>query len=314
MIVYSRHYNIHAFGLERLHPFDTCKYGRAWGLLRSKLGPRATELRVTPQSFASWAMLRNTHTLDYLHTLSKSYAVAQILEVRPAQRVPAPILNRLVLRPMRWGVQGTVVGLEEALRTGWAVNLSGGYHHASCDRGEGFCVFSDVGIAVKHARQQGVLSRDDRIAYIDLDAHQGNGVSRVFKDDPTVCIFDMFNEAIYPFDDEARARVDVPIPLRPGVGDFKYLDSLASELPRFLDAIKGSARVAIYNAGTDIFTDDALGGMRVSEEGILRRDRFVIKQLRKREIPFLIVPSGGYSKVSYRMLASAAEIAAEGAV
>ena len=147
-----------------------------------------------------------------------------------------------VLRPMRWATAGTVLAAREAMRTGGlAVNLSGGYHHASRDRGEGFCVYSDIGIAITMLRDAGVLAPDDRVVYVDLDAHQGNGVARVFVDDPRVFIFDVYNELIYPRDAHARRRIDCDLPVPPGCDDGRYLSLLRAELPPFLDARRAPA-------------------------------------------------------------------------
>ena len=59
--------------------------------------------------------------------------------------LPRSIINKSIIEPMRWGTAGTVLAAEKAENNGIAVNMSGGYHHASQQRGEGFCLFSDVG-------------------------------------------------------------------------------------------------------------------------------------------------------------------------
>ena len=61
--------------------------------------------------------------------------------------------------------------------------------------------------------------------------------------------------------------------------------------------------LAIYNAGTDVLAGDPLGHLRVSAEGILRRDQFVLTQLSERQIPWVVLPSGGYTRESYRLIA-----------
>ena len=88
-----------------------------------------------------------------------------------------------------------------------------------------------------------------------------------------------------------------------------YPDALRKKLPPFLDAIARSGRVglAVYNAGTDIVSGDPLGRMNVSESHVLERDRFVIDQLTRRGIPTVVVPSGGYTRESYRLIAKMVE-------
>jgi histone deacetylase 11 len=211
-----------------------------------------------------------------------------------------------ILRPMRWAVAGSLVAARAALTAGVAVNLSGGYHHAKPDHGEGFCVFNDVAYLVHGLRNGGQLEPDDRIAYIDLDAHQGNGVCHHFRTDRRVFVYDAFNRDIYPFDPTARERIDCAIPLRAGCTGAAYLQLLKSSLPEFLDAIQRDGRVglAVYNAGTDVFQGDLLGGLRLDVADVLARDLFVIEQLRARNIPVVMLLSGGYSRESYRLVAN----------
>jgi histone deacetylase 11 len=212
---------------------------------------------------------------------------------------------------MRRATAGTVLAAREALRSGGVVmNLSGGYHHASAGRGEGFCVYADVGVAVAVLRRDGLLGRTDRVVHVDLDAHQGNGVARVFADDPSVFLLDLYNRDIYPHDAEARRRVDCDLPVPSGYDDARYLATVTRELPRFLDALCGPGRakphLAFYNAGTDVLSGDPLGRLDVSAAGIFERDRFVIGELSRHQVPTVILSSGGYTRASFQLLARTA--------
>ncbi len=101
---------------------------------------------------------------------------------------------------MRWATMGTVVAAREAMEHGLAVNLSGGYHHASQDEGHGFSAYADVGLAIHELRRTGLLHEKGKVVYVDLDAHQGNGVCRTFFDDSRVFIYDQYNRDIFPMD------------------------------------------------------------------------------------------------------------------
>ncbi|MEQ8790771.1 MAG: histone deacetylase [Pirellulaceae bacterium] len=305
-IVYSRRYNIGFFGLERLHPFDSRKYGRAWRVLRERFGRRLDEMWIRPERPASREELLLVHSEEYLHQLRHSKYVARALEVPSVAVLPAWTVDRCVLRPMRFAVRGTIMAARASLDHGLAVNLSGGYHHAKPESGEGFSIYSDIGIAIAALRRDGLLSDDARVAYIDLDAHQGNGVCRVFERDSRVFIFDMYNALIYPLEIATRQRIDCDIPLFSACGDEEYLGKLQSRLPGFLDSA-GRTRpigLAIFNAGTDILLDDPLGCMNVSAAAILERDLYVVKQLRHRDIPTVMVLSGGYTRQSYQLVAN----------
>jgi histone deacetylase 11 len=306
-LVYTRRYNIGFLGLERLHPFDSRKYGRAWravGRLVRRLRNRAWVGVPRPASVADLAAI---HDPAYLARLRNPQELAAALELPFVQRLPGWAVWWVILRPMRWAVAGSLVAARAALADGVAVNLSGGYHHAKPDRGEGFCVFNDVAYLVYRLRAEGRLAADDRVAYIDLDAHQGNGVCHHFHPDRRVFIYDAFNPIIYPaYDRAARDRIDCPVPLPARCTGTQYLRLLELSLPGFLDSVGRTGRVglAIYNAGTDVFEGDALGGLALSAADVRTRDLYVIEQLRVRGIPVVMLLSGGYSRESYRLVAN----------
>jgi histone deacetylase 11 len=207
---------------------------------------------------------------------------------------------------MRWATQGTIIATREALQHGLSVNLSGGYHHAKPNGGEGFCIYSDIAIAVHSMRDESLLAPDARVVYVDLDAHQGNGVCHAFRNETRVFIFDMYNSTIYPsYDTDAQARIDCDIRLTGNCSEGEYLAELKGKLPGFLDSVGESTPIglAIYNAGTDVFKGDVLGGLNVSAEGIAERDAFVVDQLQQRRIPTVMLLSGGYSSVTYKHIA-----------
>lgn len=310
-LVYSRHYNIGLFGLERLHPFDSRKYGRAYRRLRKRLGSREVKrVSVSPAGPVSRKELLLVHQPQHLDRLSDSRYVAAALELPAVGRMPGWAVDRLVLRPMRWATAGTVLAARLALQHRFAVNLGGGFHHAKPNSGEGFCVYADIPLAVATLRREGLLAEHERVAYIDLDAHQGNGVCHCFFDDPRVFVLDMYNQHIYPYTDlQAKDRIDCDLPLDSGTDGDRYLLRLRRHLPGFLDSIHRDPPVAlaIYNAGTDVFQEDPLGLLNVSAAQVLERDLYVMRQLAEREIPAVMLLSGGYTKQSYRLVAATVE-------
>lgn len=305
-IVYSRNYNIGFYGLERLHPFDSRKYGRAWKLLRQHFGSSLNMLHVHPSRAASRDELTLVHSPEYLKQLADPKYVARALEIPLIRRLPSWVIDRHVLRPMRWATRGTIVAAIEALGHGFSVNLSGGYHHAKPGHGEGFSIYSDIGIAVASLRANRHIADDARIAYVDTDAHQGNGVCHTFMNDNRVFIFDIFNARIYPlFDVDARKRIDCDVGITDAITDKEYLGELRDRLPGFLDSVgRSPIGLAVYNAGTDVVAGDPLGKLNISATTIRERDLFVVGELRKRGIPTVMVLSGGYSKQSFKLVAN----------
>ena len=119
-IVYSRHYNIGFYGLERRHPFDSRKYGRAWQLLRRHFGSSISQIRVRPRRGASRQELKLVHSSEYLSRLRNPKYVANALEVPLIGRLPSWAIDWHVLRPMRWATRGTILAANNALEHGFA--------------------------------------------------------------------------------------------------------------------------------------------------------------------------------------------------
>jgi histone deacetylase 11 len=302
-VIFSSKYDIQFFGVEKLYIFDTCKYGRAWKKLKKIFGEKLDKWTECPEREVSIEELSAVHTKAYLSDLiTNSQYLSQALEIPPLALVPYQLIDKTVLSPMRLATRGTILAAESALEDGICVNLSGGYHHASREKGEGFCIYSDIGVAIYQLRQSGKIKSDDKVLVIDLDAHQGHGIARIFYEDNSIFIFDMYNKDIYPQDTWARKRINTNIPLSSGTNDSVYIHNLESQLPLFLENQR-DAKIAFYNAGTDIYERDPLGKLSISKEGILKRDKFVLNSLINFGIPCTMVLGGGYTKESYELVA-----------
>ncbi len=295
-IIYSEDYNISFLGLEKLHPFDSKKYGRVFKLLNEKRG--LTLFQFHQPAPVSDADLLQIHTHAYLHSLSDSATAARIAEMPLLGYAPNFIIQKCLLKPMRYATGGSIRGIDLALSHGWAINLSGGYHHAKADSGEGFCFFADIPLAVKNLHE---THPDFQVLIVDLDAHQGNGVAAILHADQRVHIFDVYNSQIYPNDKTAESYVQYKYPVPAYIRDDDYLSIIEQELPKAIESSK--ADFIIYNAGTDIFEEDPLGAMGVSQAGIIRRDQIVFQEALKRKIPILMLLSGGYTQKSAIIIA-----------
>jgi histone deacetylase 11 len=307
IIVYSPGYDLHLLGVERLHPFDGRKYSRAYHLALHHLGAALARRTLRPRHPIARAHLLAVHSADYLAAIRSRRTIAQIVELPLLAGLPGFLLDWRLLAPMRLATHGTLLAARQALLTGLAFNLGGGFHHASQEQGEGFCFYADVTIAIAALRQAGklVLGRD-RVLIVDLDAHQGNGHERLALNDPDLFIFDLYNRDIFPRDHAARRRIDYEVTVPMGADDGLYLGRLNAHLPQAL-ARAGQARLAFYIAGTDIYEHDQLGGLRVSAQGIFERDRYVLETLAEASIPTIVVTGGGYSPDSHRHIARTVE-------
>lgn len=204
---------------------------------------------------------------------------------RVAQRFEIP-LSRRVVDAVLLHCEGTRLAVAAALAGGAAFNLGGGFHHAYPDRGEGFCFYNDVVVALRAARRDHGL---ERAAVVDLDVHQGNGTAAALRGDAGFAAYSLHQEDLYPVPKEA-GTLDVGLPS--GTGDDGYLEALRTTLPPFLDA--HPAPLLLYVAGADPYRGDRLGGLLVTQEGLRARDRFVLDQAARRGMAVAAVLAGGY--------------------
>lgn len=310
-LFFSPRYDMHFLKLEKLHPFDTRKYSRAYHRVRERFGPHLRDLTITPPHPVSDQDLLLVHTPTYLQQLRSRSYLAQALEFPLLRLMPYVLVEHRLLIPMRTATQGTLMAAQHALEHRLAVNLGGGYHHASRDKGEGFCLFADVPLAIEKLRAVGDLQRDDPVLIVDLDVHQGNGHERAHMDDPAVTIFDMYNRYLYPGDKTAAQRINYKVELNGGLNDFSYLETLKRHFGAVVKAVTQpdhpQFKLAFYIAGTDIYEQDALGRLKVTEEGVLARDVWMLETLVGMGIPTVMVLGGGYSADSYRLVANTVE-------
>ncbi|XP_074645046.1 histone deacetylase 11-like isoform X2 [Tubulanus polymorphus] len=296
-IIYCMEYNIGFLGLEKLHPFDAGKWGKVHAFLK-EVSMLRDDTTTTPIE-ATVNDLLVVHTKRYINSLKWSVNVAGITEVPPVALVPNFIVQRKVLRPFRFQTGGTIMGAKLAMERGWAINIGGGFHHCSANRGGGFCAYADITLAIKF-----LLERDKNvknIMIIDLDAHQGNGHERDFMGDQNVYILDIYNRGIYPHDGFAKRAIKRKVELGLFTEDEEYLRLVKTHVDGALNEF--TPDIVIYNAGTDILDGDPLGCLSISPEGIIERDQIVFQRVRTRGIPLLMVTSGGYQRATARIIA-----------
>ena len=288
-IVYSPRYNITAFGLERLHPFDGRKYGRIHDWL-VRQGIRSGNDFIAPSPLSNDYLLQ-VHTSAYLRSLRSARVLAGILEVPPIRFLPACFTDWQVLRPMRLATGGTVLACRLALTHGLGINLGGGYHHAGKDKGGGFCIYADIPLALA------ILKRDGQIAsalVVDTDAHQGNGTADAIRDWGWAHQLDLYEEDLFPW---PKVEEDMPVAVPMGTAGVTYLDMLSESLTLALDRFRPD--LVVYNAGSDVLQTDPLGRLCLTKADMADRDLFVVTEVRKRGVPLAMVLSGGYGPDSW---------------
>nr|BAW19565.1 histone deacetylase 11 [Gnatocerus cornutus] len=298
-IVYRPEYNVRFVGLERLHPFDAGKWGHIFKYIKS--AGLLSEDAVAVPNEATEEDLLVVHTKKYLRSLKCSFNVAAIAEVVPLCIVPNYLVQRSYLRPMRFQTGGSILAGKLALERGWAINIGGGFHHCCGSKGGGFCVYADITLLIHFVFNHHPQTVQN-VMILDLDAHQGNGYQRDFKDNPNVYIVDVYNKGIYPFDKRAKEYINKKVELNHFTEDAEYLEKVAKNFDEALEEF--TPQLIVYNAGTDILKGDSLGCLSVSPQGIIERDELVFRKARAGNIPIVMLTSGGYLKKTARIIAT----------
>jgi acetoin utilization deacetylase AcuC-like enzyme len=268
------------------HRFPMQKYR----LLRERVANELPGVRLEQALPASEGELALAHTPHYIAAVLQGH-----LSDAQQREIGFPWSDRMAERACR-SVGATIQAARAALKHGVASNLAGGTHHASADKGGGYCVFNDVAVAARlmQAESHRLHRRLLRVAVIDLDVHQGNGTAAIFRDDPTVFTLSLHGEKNFPFRKEPS---DLDVNLPDGCGDAQYLAALDAALDELWARHRdGPPGLIFFLAGADPHENDRLGRLKLSTEGLAERDRRVLAAARERRIPVALSMAGGYGR------------------
>lgn len=210
--------------------------------------------------------------------------ISATLTAADLQRLELPF-SPAISRAHQLAVGGTVLAARQALEAGVGLHAGGGGHHAFRDHGEGYCALNDIAVAIGLLRREGKIGR---AAVIDLDVHQGNGTAAIFADDPDVFTFSMHQADLYP---EKKEKSSLDVELAAGTGDAEYYDLLRRHLRAVMEF---KPELVVYQSGVDVWENDKLGGLKLTERGILDRDAAVWEACRLHGVPVAVTLGGGY--------------------
>jgi len=183
---------------------------------------------------------------------------------------------------------GTTLAARCALRDGSAFNIGGGFHHAFPNHGEGFCAIHDVAVAIRKLQQEQLM---ERALVVDVDVHQGNGTAAIFANDESVFTLSIHQLHNYP---QFKPPSNIDVNLEDGVGDEEYLQLLDQAVEKALSRFE--PQLLMYVAGADPYKEDQLGGLALTMDGLMERDRLVFSIARHRKIPVCVTLAGGYAR------------------
>ena len=225
--------------------------------------------------------LKRAHSETYINSIKN-----KTLDELAIKKIGLPLVDSVVQRSLV-ATGGTVLASKLAINYGIACNTAGGSHHANFNEGAGYCVFNDVAVAAEYLLDRGLAGK---ILIVDLDVHQGNGNSDIFRNNQNVFTFSMHSRSNYP---AKKSISDLDIELDNNTEDKEYLKILKFNLS---ELNKLDFDYVFYIAGVDIHFNDRLGKLKISDEGIRKRDEIVTENFFSKGIPLCGVLGGGYNK------------------
>jgi acetoin utilization protein AcuC len=256
----------------RHHPLNPLRVDLAMRLARAFGVLDLPQVTVTRPEPASDDLIALVHERDYIDAVRK--AGADPTQADPRHGLGTPDTPAFAgMHEASALVVGATVAAAEAVWSGRAehgVNVAGGLHHAMPDAGAGFCVYNDPAVAIAWMLEQGA----ERIAYVDVDVHHGDGVQQAFWDDPRVLTISLHESGRYLFpgtgfpDETGGAGAEgtaVNLAMPPGATDGPWLRAFHALVPPLLAEFR--PQVLVTQHGCDSHALDPLAHMQLTVDG-----------------------------------------------
>jgi acetoin utilization protein AcuC len=234
------------------------------------VGPRA--LPQVPAPVADDGLISTVHSEEYVEAVRRVGAEPGSYDLRHGLGTD----DNPVFKGMHEASAHIVGASVEAARRVWegevdhAVNITGGLHHAMRDHASGFCVYNDPAIAIRWLLDQGA----EKVAYVDVDVHHGDGVQAAFYDDPRVLTISLHEtpRTLFPGTgqpteiggpDAKGSAVNVALP--PGTSDAGWLRAFHAVVPPLLHEWR--PQVMVTQHGCDSHIEDPLAHLMLTVDG-----------------------------------------------
>jgi acetoin utilization protein AcuC len=277
------------------HPLRPERLQNSWEMMQACRSLSGPNIKIVPPRLPSDEELLTFHTADYIaavHALSrgeKGYNPRRYGFGSGDNPIFGGMFESEALK-----VGGSLVGAELLLNGDAEVvfNFAGGLHHATPDSAAGFCVFGDGVIAIKR-----LLAAGKRVAYIDVDAHHGDGVQAAFYDDPRVLTISFHESGLYLFPgtgfieelgEGAGYGYTVNVPLLPFTDDDSFIWAFEELVPRLV--ARFAPDVIVTQLGVDAHWRDPLAHLCLTTYSF----EVVCEQLKRLALPWLVLGGGGY--------------------
>lgn len=275
-------HEIYSSGLDRTARFPVDRYQ----LLAKKLSDSDEKKLLswhTPR-LANQQEIQLVHEQDYVERFFNH----QLTEKEIRRIGLRPWKEAIVERTLRL-TGGALQALEQVLVYGhtMAGNMAGGTHHAFRKEGAGYCIFNDLAICAEQALLNSAVGK---ILILDLDVHQGDGTAKIFEGDERVFTVSLHGKNNFPF---RKQTSDWDVEFENDTGDEEYLTVLDEVLSKLSNQ---AFDLVFFQAGVDALDSDALGLLKLSREGLGKRNQRVFAWRERMQLPMVIFMGGGYAK------------------
>ena len=275
-------HEIYSSGLDRTARFPVDRYQ----LLAKKLSESDEKKLLSWQTprLACQQEIQLVHEQDYVERFFNH----QLTEKEIRRIGLRPWKEAIVERTLRL-TGGALQALEQVLLYGhtMAGNMAGGTHHAFRKEGAGYCIFNDLAICAEKALLNSAV---EKILILDLDVHQGDGTAKIFEGDERVFTVSLHGKNNFPF---RKQTSDWDVEFENDTGDKEYLTVLDEVLSKLSNQ---AFDLVFFQAGVDALDSDALGLLKLSREGLGKRNQRVFAWRERMQLPMVIFMGGGYAK------------------
>lgn len=271
-LIYTEEYQKYNFGKD--HPLRPLRLKLTYSLMEKLNLLQSERLLIMKPRMATQKEIESVHSPQYVEVVKKLSKNPQDNSVIPHRYGLGPGDNPIF--EGMYEASALVCGASLiAANAVWnddeitiAFNPAGGLHHAMKDKASGFCIFNDIGVAIKHLKK---LKKDIRIAYLDIDCHHGDGVQWLFYDDPNVLTISYHQDGRFLFPGTGKVNetgegkgkgFSINFPLLPGTNNKSFIKLFRQTAPKLLEAY--APDVLVTQLGVDTYFDDPLTQMGFS--------------------------------------------------
>jgi acetoin utilization protein AcuC len=291
--IYSDSFSTFSYGAT--HPMRPARLKATFDLINSLSLLDGPDIELVEARAASDSEILSFHTKDYIDTL-KLADNGVTPPGGPAHGL-GPGDNPVFKGVYEWSALGSGASIQaaELVCTGKAdiaFNIAGGLHHAFERHASGFCYLNDPVLAINH-----LIAHGKRVAYVDIDAHHGDGVEHAFFDTDQVLTISIHESGRYLFpgtgfiDEIGTGKgqgYSINLPMPQYAGDSLFVDGFNKIVPDFINAFKPD--ILVTQLGVDTFKSDPITHLQLTTNGFEE----MIRTFKGMNIPWMALGGGGY--------------------